>query len=148
MRGAIEGAGAAPAAGNNNPLDPRPAPPAPGGNPLERPAPQNPLERERPAAPANPLAGAFKGEELSADFQIAGAKVTGSITKGGKQYRVTGTAQGNRVVGAFEVAGVEFNFAATLEGETLTLDSEGNKYTMKKVGGAAPAPERPRNPLE
>jgi hypothetical protein len=127
-----------------NPLDPRPANPLDPqpANPLD-PRPQNPLAPQQPAAVVSPFQGIFKNEKVTAEFKVAGDKVTGAITLANHQYPLVGTVQDGKVAGEFEAGGAKFNFTAALNGDTLDFNSEGNKYTLKKD-----APARPRNPLE
>lgn len=131
-----------------NPLDPQPNPLDPRPNPLDpRPAPgpkpRNPLAGDEEVSP---FTGSFKGRQLSADFVIASGKMTGSIKLGAKSFPATGTVDGAKLTGSFEADGAKFDFVATLQGTTMSLDSEGNKYTLEKEAAAAPV--RPRNPLE
>ncbi|QOV91555.1 hypothetical protein [Humisphaera borealis] len=129
-----------------NPLDPQPNPldPKPPVPPVPGPKPKNPL-----AAAESPFTGSFKGRQLSAEFKIDDDKMTGSIKLGPKSFPAVGKVEGAKLVGSFEADGAKFEFVATLEGTTLSLDSEGNKYTLQKDAAAAPAPpSKPKNPLE
>jgi len=119
---------------------PGPIPGLPPVNP--GPKPRNPLA----GAEASPFAGSFKGRQLSAEFDVNGDKVTGSIKLGNRTFPATGSIADGKLTGAFDADGAKFQFVAALEGQTMTLDSEGNKYTLQKE--AAAAPPAPRNPLE
>ena len=139
--GPVVGPGPVPGPGPRpNPLDPQPNPLDP--RPLPGPKPRNPLA----GAEESPFTGSFKGRQLSADFKIDGAKMTGSIKLGAKTFPASGSIEGGKLTGSFEADGAKFEFVASLEGNTLNLDSEGNKYVLQKEAAAAPA--RPRNPLE
>jgi hypothetical protein len=121
-----------------NPLDPKPA------NPLD-PKPRNPLAPEQPVAPAvpaSPFNGVFKNEKVTAEFTVEGSAVTGGVKLGTRNYPLTGTIADGKVAGSFEADGAKFNFVATLNGDTMEFNSEGNKYTLKKEQAA-----KPKNPL-
>ena len=63
---------------------------------------------------------------------------------GGNAYPVTqAAAQGNRLTGKFEAGGQQYDFTATLEGDTLSFKNGNSTYALKRAGGPAP-----RNPLE
>lgn len=111
------------------------APPA-----ADTPAVENPLARH-----AKTLAGSFKGDELSIDVMGDADHYTGTITRGEKSFPFTAHAEGNKLAGSFQAAGASFDFTATLDGETLTLSSDGNTYTMKRAATSVTAP--PKNPL-
>lgn len=120
----------------------QPARPQATSSPVPGPKPKNPL-----AAAESPFTGSFKGRQLSAEFKIDDDKMTGSIKLGPKSFPAVGKVEGAKLVGSFEADGAKFEFVATLEGTTLSLDSEGNKYTLQKDAAAAPARRQAEEPL-
>ncbi|MCO5168110.1 MAG: hypothetical protein M9894_17335 [Planctomycetes bacterium] len=116
----------------------------------QAPAPPNPLGQPRNplgASPPNPLAapprpawaGAWSDDQLRLVVEPAAAGFEGSLTVQGATYPVKGKADGPRLQGAFSVQGHDFAFTAALEGDALTLVSEGTTYRLRR--------EQPRNPL-
>lgn len=101
---------------------------------------ENPLARHMKT-----IAGSYKGDELAIEVNADEDRYTGTITRGEKSFPFTAHADGNKLAGSFRSAGASFDFVATLEGDTLTLSSDGNTYTMKRA--AAPAKAAPKNPL-
>lgn len=115
-------------------------------NPLGQPrnplggAPQNPL-----AAPPPPPAWAATwsdGEVKLVLEPAAGGAFQGTITVQGATYPVKGQAGAPKLDGTFSVQGHDFPFTATLDGDVLTLVSEGTTYTLRKE-----RPAQPTNPL-
>jgi hypothetical protein len=123
-----------PVPGGRGPLVPLP----PNASPEQRPAVGRPTPGVAGAGqaasrpPASPFGGLFRGTELSSDFEVEDGRVTGSITKAGKQYPVRGDVRDGRMVGTFEASGAEFNFVATVAGDTMTFETEGSRYVMRK----------------
>ena len=105
---------------------------------------------EPPAASSeNPFAGAFKGEKLSGDFKVNDGQVTGTISLNNQNYPVTGTVRDGKLSGTFEAGGAKFSFVATVEGDSMSFETDGTKYAMKKQVAAPVNPlGRPRNPLD
>lgn len=110
-------------------------PPAP---PMARPA--------VPPANAPTFAGAFKSDALTLDLTPDGDQYTGSLTIRDKKLPVQAKANGDQLTGSFESEGAKFNFTATLANGTLTLTSDNNTYTLKKVV-SNPLAQPTRNPL-
>jgi hypothetical protein len=78
-----------------------------------------------------PFAGVFKSNVMALTLQGDG-DYTGTLEFKGKSYPVTASAQGNTLSGTFDSDGSSFDFSATLQDTTLTLESGGQSYTMLK----------------
>jgi hypothetical protein len=74
------------------------------------------------------------------DLQEQGKAVTGKLSFGGNQYPVTGEVNDGTVSGTFEVDGVPFRFVATVLGDEMTLESDGNSFALRRerTGSAIP----------
>lgn len=79
----------------------------------------------------NPFSGTFRGKDIALILQGDG-NYTGTLEFQGKSYPTKATAQGNRLKGTFNVNGTDFEFVATLQEMTLTLESGGQSYSMLK----------------
>ncbi len=128
----------APAGGGEPPPDPLGQP----RNPLGGGGPPNPL-----AAPPPPPAWAATWADGQVKLVLAPAAgdagaFQGTITVQGATYPVKGRSGAPKLVGTFAVQGHDFPFTATLQGEVLTLVSEGTTYTLRKE-----RPAQPTNPL-
>lgn len=120
----------APAGGAANPLGGAPA------NPLGG-APQNPLGG--PAPPA--WAGTWSDGTIKlAAEPAAGGGFQGTLTAQATPYPAKGTERGGKLEGTFNVQGHDYAFTAVLEGDVLSLTSDGTTYRLRKEGAAAPAP--------
>jgi hypothetical protein len=116
---------------------------ASGANPpmAAAPAVENPLTRHIKA-----LAGLYRGDELAVDVGGDAGHYTGTITRGDKTFPFTAHGDENKFSGSFQAAGASFDFTAILDGDTLTLTSDGNSYTMKRAAMPVTAAP-PKNPL-
>ncbi len=113
-----------------------------GVNPLgQADAPVNPLAPQ-PAAPTDPLVGAFSDGTLTLTLQGGGGQYSGQIQFSGQTYPVTAQGDGNTLGGAFTSGGQSFAFTATLQGNTLTFEAGGTSYRLERQAAAAPT-----NPL-
>ncbi|MEZ5965845.1 MAG: PDZ domain-containing protein [Planctomycetota bacterium] len=93
---------------------------------------QNPLAH--PATPGAPYAGQFTGDRiaLDLDFDAAAARYAGTLTFEGQDYACSGEVRDGELRGNFDVGGQPYAFAATRSGDTVTLTSDGNSYTLTK----------------
>lgn len=145
------GASAAPAAEASAPAA------TPSGNvAVMKPADAKATTADNPPAPRPPASifnGSFKGDELSIDLSAdEGDRYTGTMRLRDKQFPVTAHAEGARLLGTFQSGGTNFDFSASLDGDTLKLTSGGSDYTMRRAGGSTSAENplgkpAPKNPL-
>lgn len=140
-----------------NPLDPAPAAPdaaAPGANPLDPPAPANPLDApadppanplERPADPptnpldhaapaaVDPFVGRFADPEVTLVLEPSADGYAGELVVQGTPYPLTATLVDGRLDGSFRVGDQPFAFDAELSGDTLVLASDGARFVLQRV---------------
>jgi hypothetical protein len=109
-------------------------------------AQQNPLGGggQNPLAKKPAWVGTFSdGSVTLAVKQDGGDRFSGELTVGGQTYPVSGSQSGGtQLAGVFRVGEASFAFKATLAGDTMTLVSDGNTYTL-----AREQPKAPANPL-
>jgi hypothetical protein len=116
--------------------------------PMPQPQPTAP-PRATPPSGGNPLgggagyAGTFAGNGIALRLQAGQGGYTGTLTYQGQDYSVQAAAAGDRLQGNFNVGGEAYAFEATLQGDALSLMSDGNTYSLRRQGGAA----SPANPL-
>jgi hypothetical protein len=110
---------------NQNGINPSSEPSVEGtqSNPLD--TSSNPLE------PADPFAGTFRGNDIALILKGSSPYI-GTLEFKGQTYPVAATSQGNTLAGTFETNGSSFDFTATLQDTTLTLESAGQTYPMLK----------------
>lgn len=84
------------------------------------------------------LAGTFgDGRVVLTLRAIGGGQYTGAIELDGARYPLVASGSPERVEGTFESGGSAFPFVATLTGDTVTLTSGGNAFTLRRQDGAA-----------
>lgn len=111
-------------------------------------------------APANDagdegsLAGKFSDGKLTIELTGApGGALTGTILMGDQKFPMTARSNGDgRLTGQFDAGGDKFDFTGSVNGNTMTLQTGGTTYTLKKSGSRNPlAPDgdapKPKNPL-
>jgi hypothetical protein len=89
--------------------------------------------------------GTFKNDELAVTLDGDKGQYSGAMELGERKFPLTATEKDGKLTGSFESAGHNFDFTATLSGQTMTLVSGGTTYVLKKqtVTAAANAPGRP-----
>jgi hypothetical protein len=102
-----------------------------GNNPLGQTDNQN-AANPLGASVADPLAGSYAGQNISLILTGAGS-YTGELVFNGQTYPVQATANGQTLTGTFSNSGTNFDFTATLQGTTLTLQSGGSTFTLEKA---------------
>lgn len=101
------------------------------------------------AAQGATLAGTFGDGRVALTLRaIGGGQYTGAIELDGVRYPLVASGSPERVEGTFESGGSAFPFVATLagdlSGDTVTLTSGGNAFTLRRLDGpAATAPAAP-----
>ncbi|MFO1053362.1 MAG: hypothetical protein U1F36_14205 [Planctomycetota bacterium] len=91
----------------------------------------NPLAGRGKKTESDPFARVFEGDGLKLELSGAADKgYTGSLTVDGKPYRVEARAKDSTLDGSFEVGGDRYSFTATLDGDQLTLQSDGTTYHL------------------
>jgi hypothetical protein len=89
---------------------------------------------------AEPPSGSYVGDRLSVDLSSGAGRYTGTIHLGAADFPMKATADaGGQLTGTFASDGKSYNFTASLQGDVLTLVSDGATYTMKR--------QAPTNPL-
>ena len=78
---------------------------------------------------------------------VEGSAPSGTLTMHDKRYPVAATGNGNKVTGTFESDGSQFEFSATLDSGTMSLESGGNTYTLKKATSKPLGKTAPKKPL-
>ena len=105
--------------------------------------PQTPVP---PATPDAPAVGSTEPADLYTDGTLAVA-VRGdtlTLTRGGDSYPGTvASRNGQSLSGTFTASGTAFPYTATLAGDTLTFETGGATYTLKKQGATSPTPANP-----
>lgn len=96
----------------------------------------NPLSGN-PLAGGDIVAGSYDGDGLSLRLQAGPGGYTGTLTFSGQDYPVEATAVGSQLQGTFAAAGQRYAFQAEVQGEVLTLVSDGNSYRLTRAGGVA-----------
>lgn len=95
------------------------------------------------ARAADAFAGDYRGEKLSVVIASGNDAYTGTIRLGSQTYPLVARATDGRLLGSFISNNMPYSFVAQLQGDTLTLVSGGETYTMKRQAspgaGAAPA---------
>lgn len=147
---------------HTNPLDPPPGGGTPGTNPLDPPGGTNPLDAPpatnpldptgaQPAnpldptgaQPANPLDGAAPGSvdpylgrfadpDVTLVLQAAQGGYVGEMVVLGAPHPVSATLVDGRLDGSFGAGEQRFAFTAELDGDTLTLDSDGARFVLQR----------------
>lgn len=105
------------------------APPAPVGNPLA-------------AGPADPAAGTWAGDGMEMALTGGGGRYQGTLRFQDNEFPVSATGQQGRLSGSFVAGGQTYPFTATIEGQQMSLESGGTRYTLARQGQAGPV-----NPL-
>jgi hypothetical protein len=115
-----------------------------GGNPL---APKNPLAggtAENPLAPKprprSPFDATFSDGKTTVKLTAApDGTWSGTIKNGDNTYPITAaTVDGTKARGKFTAGADAFDFDATLDADTLTLNTGGATYTLKRAAPANP----------
>lgn len=106
-----------------NPLDPEVLP---------EPEPENPLAPVNPLAPSDPLVGTFADAQLSVTLQGGAGEYSGEIIFGGQTFPAAAQGEGNTLMGTFTSGANQFDFTATLEGDTLTFVTGGTTYMLER----------------
>ena len=106
------------------PVGPGPVGPAPvGGNPLAK----------------KTYAGTFTDGKLTLELAPGGDGYAGTIALGENKFPATASGGAAGLAGSFAAGNDSYKFTATLDGDTVTLISDGTTYTLKR--------QAPKNPL-
>ncbi len=84
--------------------------------------------------------GTFKNDEIAVTLDGDKGQYSGVIEMGERKFPLTATEKDGKLEGAFESAGHNFDFTATLSGQTMTLVSGGTTYALKKQAVASANP--------
>ena len=90
--------------------------------------PLNPLQ----VATVDPFAGNFSGQNMALTLSGTGI-YTGQLTFNGQTFPVMATSNGQTLTGTFNSGGTDFEFSATLQDSTMTLQSGGSNFTLTKT---------------
>ena len=107
-----------------NPLGQKPA--GGGGNPLAK-------------KPDSPFAGTFSGQGVTLQLN---ADLSGTLTFEGKNYPVTGSAEGTTYNGKFTADGQQFDLQVVPDGKAMKLTTGGTSYALVQQ-----PQDKPTNPL-
>ena len=121
--GALAGAAPTVSPGTGNPL----AATAPSGSPLAR------------AAAPDPYTGTFVGSNLAVTFRRSGEAYGGTINVQGADYALTARPMGDRLTGTFVSGGATYLFEVRVQGNILSLLSDGQTFTLQRQG-TSPGP--------
>jgi hypothetical protein len=110
-------------------------------------------------AQTNSFIGTFANEQIILTLQESSGQITGQVQLQGQSFPVTARSTGsNAIQGAYQYFGQNFPFEATVQGNAMTLTSEGAVYTLHKKQSApgplgtppssAAPPPSPQNPNE
>lgn len=110
-------------------------------NPLGRPKPAPTNTETPPAAAPRPYAGTFVGQDLTLElaWNDARSRYEGTVVHDGERMPCQGNARGDGFAGTFVSEGDEYAFTLKLDGDTATVQSDGETYVLKRRGGT-PAP--------
>ena len=87
--------------------------------------------------PAN--SGIYKAEDITLTLKHLGeGKYEGSLKRADTEFPVTGTFSGNAFKGSFTSEGRPFEMTAELSADTLTVETGGETFTLKKTGDLPP----------
>jgi hypothetical protein len=81
---------------------------------------------------ADAFAGKYKGSTLSVELTPDGDAFAGTIQLGARKFPLKAHNENGTLTGTFNSNGSDFSFSATLSGDTLTLNTGGATYTLKK----------------
>ena len=95
---------------------------------------------ESVAVGANPFAGTYTNDELTVEFLASTGAYTGTIKLGNQTFPLSATEKSGALEGAFVGGDDKFAFEAVLEGDSLTLSTEGTTYKLARQSTS-------RNPL-
>jgi hypothetical protein len=108
------------------------------------------------SAQINSLADTFANDQLTLTLQENNGRITGQVQLQGQSFPVTAQRTGNNSIrGTYQYFGQDFPFEATVNGNVMTLTSEGVVYTLHKkqntagpLAVGAPATATSQNPNE
>lgn len=84
----------------------------------------------------DPLLGTFSDGWFSLTIAGGGGQYQGQIDVGGQAYAFTAQGSAARIDGFYSADGQQFQFAATLQGETLTFWNATQTFTLARQAGA------------
>jgi len=97
---------------------------------------------------ADVYAGTFRDASLTVVLRASGAGYTGTIQMAGATYPLSARAAADGgIAGRFTSAGGQFDFTATVAGDTLTFATGRTKYELARVATARPPRGGGVNPL-
>jgi hypothetical protein len=96
-----------------------------------------------PLAPTPSFTGKFAGDSLSLDGSDSNGAYQGSLQLGENKFPAKATVNGPSLTGTFDAGGSSFSFTATMDGDSVTLNSGGKTYRLKR---SVPAPVNPLDP--
>jgi hypothetical protein len=91
----------------------------------------------------SPWEGTFKGEKFAVTLNSEGKQFSGEIISQGTSMKLSATIEKNKMNGAFSFDKSRFLFTASLDGDTLTLTTDGTDFLLKRVVKS----KQPKNPL-
>jgi hypothetical protein len=89
---------------------------------------------------ADPLTGTFSDGNITLNLQGVSGAYKGTLAASGQSYPAEAQGNPQSLSGTFSVNGTTFMFAALLNGDTLSLTSDGNTYQLKRQAVATSNP--------
>jgi len=97
------------------------------------------LAAQNPLAPAaDRFPGVFSNDQLKVEIRGGGGQYTGTLHFQGQALPLTARRLGGGMEGTFQSQGQSFAFKAALEGDILTLTTDGASYSLRREAGANP----------
>jgi hypothetical protein len=107
--------------------------PMAGTQPQQTPTPANPLgNTNNPLGQSDPLVGTFSDSNITLTLQGTTGNYTGTLSASGQHYPAQAEGNPQSLYGNFSANGTTFMFAALLNGDVLSLTSDGNTYQLKR----------------
>lgn len=95
-----------------------------------------------PDRPTDPFGRTFRGEGIQLELERTPlGSYAGTLTFGQDKFPVRAKAKDNTLTGSFRSGDRDFGFEASLEGDRLTLTSDGEKFVLTGEPIAKPAPK-------
>ncbi len=95
-----------------------------GGSPLAQPA-------------SDPFVGTFAGAGIAMTVQKSGEGYAGTLESQGARFPFTAQPAAGRITGTFAAGGTTYLFEARVQGNTLSLLSDGQTHQLQRAGAAA-----------
>ncbi|MEX2215598.1 MAG: hypothetical protein WD768_15810 [Phycisphaeraceae bacterium] len=123
-----------------------PAAPGPGPAPADKPPP-NPFAPKppNPFTSTDIFAGTFVGDEMTIKLTKTDGSYTGELLRGDTAFPLTAKRDDKSLKGTFRFSGFDYEFTASLDGDTLTVTTDNKPFVLKRqvVKPVVPVPAVP-----